>query len=125
MKLKDLITLKDHFTHRQRVGLLVVAGVVCGQGGLFMYLLRVHTYFISDTPSACVNYHIMAPYYATWSHSSHRRDATCSDYPRECKAQAAIGLGMKTLRQKKQRFLDEVVPKWIDEAKKNGKLIEI
>ena len=47
------------------------------------------------------------------------------DYSTKAKAQAAIGLDMKTLRDKKQRFLDEVVPKWIDEAKKNGKLIEI
>lgn len=61
------------------MGLLVVAGVVCGLGGLFMYLLRAHTYFVGDNPSACVNCHIMTPYYATWSHSSHGRDATCND----------------------------------------------
>ena len=59
--------------------MLLVAGVVCGLGGLFMYLLRAHTYFIGDNPSACVNCHIMTPYYATWSHSSHGRDATCND----------------------------------------------
>ena len=72
-----------------------MAGVVCGLGGLFMYLLRAHTYFIGDlrahtyfigdNPSACVNCHIMTPYYATWSHSSHGRidkqsnGATCND----------------------------------------------
>ena len=66
-------------------GLLVIAGVVCGLGGLFMYLLRAHTYFVGDDPSACVNCHIMTPYYATWSHSSHGRidnqsnGATCND----------------------------------------------
>ena len=43
-----------------------------------MYLLRAHTY-LGDDPSACVNCHIMAPYYATWFHSSHSRDATCND----------------------------------------------
>ena len=42
-----------------KVGLLVIAGVVCGLGGLFMYLLRAHTYFVGDDPSACVNCHIM------------------------------------------------------------------
>ena len=52
---------------RTKVGLLVIAGVVCGLGGLFMYLLRAHTYFVGDNPSACVNCHIMTPYYATWS----------------------------------------------------------
>ena len=62
-----------------------MAGVVCGLSGLFMYLLRAHTYFIGDNPSACVNCHIMTPYYATWSHSSHGRidkqsnGATCND----------------------------------------------
>ena len=71
--------VKDWFSYRQKIGLLVVAGVVCGLGGLFMYLLRAHTYFIGDDPSACVNCHIMTPYYATWSHSSHGRDATCND----------------------------------------------
>ena len=52
-------------------------------------------------------------------------DIPVPDYSTKAKAQAAIGLDMKTLNDKKQRFLDEVVPKWIDEAKKNGKLIEI
>ena len=59
---------------RTKAALLVIAGVVCGLGGLFMYLLRAHTYFIGDNPSACVNCHIMTPYYATWSNG-----ATCND----------------------------------------------
>ena len=41
------------------------------------------------------------------------------------KAQAYIGLDMPKLKEKKQRFLGQVVPKWIDDAKKNGKLIEL
>ena len=79
MKLKDIINLKDLFSYRQKIGLLVISGVIVGLGGLFSYLLRVHTYFIGDDPAACVNCHIMTPYYATWSHSSHGRDATCND----------------------------------------------
>jgi nitrite reductase (cytochrome c-552) len=47
------------------------------------------------------------------------------DYSTKAKAQAAIGLDMKTLNGKKQRFINEVVPKWIDEAKKNGTLMEM
>lgn len=49
-----------------------------------MYLLRAHTY-LGDDPAACVNCHIMTPYYASWSHSSHGRvdvksnGATCND----------------------------------------------
>ncbi|MBQ7441253.1 MAG: cytochrome c nitrite reductase small subunit [Prevotella sp.] len=77
MKRIDKIT--SLFSYRQKVGLLVLAGVLVCLGARFMYLLRAHTYFIGDNPSACVNCHIMTPYYATWSHSSHGRDATCND----------------------------------------------
>ena len=66
------------FSYRQKMALLVLSGVLVGLGGLFVYLLRAHTY-LADDPSACVNCHIMTPYYATWSHSSHGRDATCND----------------------------------------------
>ncbi|MCR4765078.1 MAG: cytochrome c nitrite reductase small subunit [Bacteroidaceae bacterium] len=76
MKILDKILCL--FSRRQKILLLVVAGVICGLGGLFLYLLRAHTY-IADDPAACVNCHIMTPYYATWSHSSHGRDATCND----------------------------------------------
>ena len=47
------------------------------------------------------------------------------DYSTKAKAQQAIGLDMQKLNEKKQKFLDDIVPKWIDEANKNGKLIEI
>ena len=50
----------------------------CRRGGFFFYMLRAHTY-LGDDPAACVNCHIMSPYYATWFHSSHARDATCND----------------------------------------------
>ena len=52
-------------------------------------------------------------------------DIPVHDYSTKAKAQQAIGLDMQKLNDKKQRFLQEIVPKWIDEAKKNGKLIEI
>lgn len=78
MSLKSLFNIKNLFSYRQKVGILVIAGVLVGLGGLFMYLLRAHTY-LADDPAACVNCHIMTPYYATWSHSSHGRDATCND----------------------------------------------
>ena len=45
------------------------------------------------------------------------------DYSTKAKAQAAIGLDMQKLNDKKQRFLQEIEPKWIEEAKKSGKLI--
>lgn len=52
-------------------------------------------------------------------------DVPMPDISTKAKAQEYIGLDMKTLENKKQRFLQEVVPLWIDEAKQNGKLIEI
>lgn len=64
--------------YRYKVTMLIACGAIFGMGALFMYLLRAHTY-IADDPSACVNCHIMTPYYATWSHSSHNRNATCND----------------------------------------------
>ena len=47
------------------------------------------------------------------------------DYSTKAKAQAAIGLNMNTLNDNKKRFLQEIEPKWIEEARKKGKLIEI
>lgn len=73
-----LKALKDKFSFRQKVVILVCAGVFVGLGALFLYLLRAHSY-LADDSSACVNCHIMTPYYASWSHSSHSRDATCND----------------------------------------------
>ncbi len=54
----------------------------------------------------------------------HTGEIPVPDYSTKVKAQQAIGLDMQKLNEKKQKFLDEIVPKWIDEAKKNGKLIE-
>lgn len=39
------------------------------------------------------------------------------------KAQTYIGLDMKTYRAKKQSFLDTVVPKWIETARKNKRFV--
>lgn len=45
---------------------------------LALYSLRAHTY-LGDDASACANCHVMRPYHATWSHSSHAARATCND----------------------------------------------
>lgn len=57
---------------------IIITGVLAGLGAYTVYASRAWSY-LSDEPSTCVNCHIMAPYYATWSHSSHARDATCND----------------------------------------------
>ena len=63
---------------RQKKITAIMAGTIVGGGLFFLYMLRAHTY-LTDEPSACVNCHIMSPYYATWMHSSHSINATCND----------------------------------------------
>lgn len=59
-----------------------IAAVISGAMlGLFFYLVYISNAvsYLSDNPETCVNCHIMAPEYATWSHSSHREHAHCND----------------------------------------------
>lgn len=59
-----------------------VAAVISGAMiGLLFYIFYVSNAvsYLSDDPKTCVNCHIMAPEYATWSHSSHRETAVCND----------------------------------------------
>ena len=37
---------------KQQIILILIAGVIVGSGGLFLYLLRAHTYLV-DKPAAC------------------------------------------------------------------------
>ena len=66
-------------SYKQKVALSLLCGIIVGLTGLFLYLLRIHTYIVGDDPAACINCHIMSPYYATWSHSAHARNTTCND----------------------------------------------
>ncbi|MBQ9701430.1 MAG: cytochrome c nitrite reductase small subunit [Bacteroidales bacterium] len=61
-----------------KIALIVLSGAFLGAGLLFLYMLRFTTY-LGDDPSACVNCHIMQPYYATWDHSSHKNVTTCNE----------------------------------------------
>ena len=45
------------------------------------------------------------------------------DLSTKAKAQAYIGLDMKKLREQKQRFVNNIVPKWIDDARKNHRFV--
>jgi cytochrome c nitrite reductase small subunit len=65
-------------SYRMKVSAIIVFGILSGMGVLFLYTLRAHTYLAND-PSACMNCHVMGPYYDSWHHSSHSRDATCND----------------------------------------------
>ncbi|TCO06985.1 cytochrome c nitrite reductase small subunit [Natronoflexus pectinivorans] len=57
---------------------IILLGIFAGLGFFVIHMAKVPSY-LADTPETCVNCHIMAPQYATWSHSSHREVATCSD----------------------------------------------
>lgn len=49
--------------------------------GLILFLLYISNFtsYLSDSPEACMNCHVMAPEYATWYHSSHYQTASCND----------------------------------------------
>jgi cytochrome c nitrite reductase small subunit len=60
------------------VPVIIVFGVF---SGLFLFLINISkaTSYLSDNPKTCVNCHIMAPQYATWSHSAHHEVTNCND----------------------------------------------
>lgn len=61
-----------------RLPVIVILGIFVGLGIYVVYLSKMDSY-LSDSPTTCVNCHIMAPQYATWKSSSHKEVATCND----------------------------------------------
>lgn len=57
---------------------IILVGIGFGLLMLTLHLARATSY-LSDDPTACVNCHVMAPYFATWERGSHGRVATCND----------------------------------------------
>jgi len=77
------MAIRETFTsifssRKQKIIAIILGGIICGLGGYTAYASRFGSY-MSDDPAACVNCHIMAPYYASWNHSSHARNTTCND----------------------------------------------
>jgi cytochrome c nitrite reductase small subunit len=58
--------------------LFIVGGVIAGLSVYIIYMSRAHSY-LSDDPSACINCHVMIPYYQSWSRSSHTHWTNCND----------------------------------------------
>ncbi len=58
--------------------LFLLGGVAVGLGAYTIYVARLHTY-ASDDSATCVNCHVMAPYYNSWSNSSHAVWTSCND----------------------------------------------
>ncbi|HUM87906.1 MAG TPA: NapC/NirT family cytochrome c, partial [Prolixibacteraceae bacterium] len=63
---------------RWKVPVILLLGIFVGLGLFTIYLSKAPTY-LSDDPKTCMNCHIMAPQYASWSHSSHRQYTNCMD----------------------------------------------
>ena len=61
-----------------KLPVILLLGILVGISSFVIYLSKAPSY-LSDKPETCVNCHIMAPQYATWSHSSHREKAHCND----------------------------------------------
>jgi cytochrome c nitrite reductase small subunit len=61
-----------------QLAVIVAVGVLFGLGILLFHVSRASSY-LSDAPETCINCHVMAPHYATWSKSAHREVATCND----------------------------------------------
>jgi cytochrome c nitrite reductase small subunit len=61
-----------------KVSVIILLGIFTGLFLFAFYISKAPSY-LSDKPSTCVNCHIMAPQYATWSHSAHREETNCND----------------------------------------------
>ena len=61
-----------------RFPVLLLIGILIGLFCFLFYVSKAYSY-LSDNPKTCVNCHIMAPQYATWSHSSHRQYTNCNE----------------------------------------------
>jgi cytochrome c nitrite reductase small subunit len=61
-----------------KLPVLILTGFLAG---LIIYATHISKApsYLSDRPETCVNCHIMAPQYATWSHSAHREVTNCND----------------------------------------------
>ena len=57
---------------------IILLGMLIGISLLVFHASEAHSY-ISDKPETCINCHVMYPQYASWSKSSHRQTATCSE----------------------------------------------
>lgn len=77
MKLSKLLTALIP-PPQWRFLVIILVGIGFGILLLTLHLARATSY-LSDDPAACVNCHVMAPYYATWEKGSHGKVATCND----------------------------------------------
>ncbi len=63
---------------RWKLPVILISAVFAGLF-LFSFYISNAPAYLGDKAETCVNCHIMAPQYATWSHSSHREKTTCNE----------------------------------------------
>ena len=61
-----------------KLPVIVILGIFAGIA-VFSFRISNASSYLGDKPETCVNCHIMAPHYATWSHSAHRERTTCNE----------------------------------------------
>ncbi len=61
-----------------KLPVMFILAIFLGFSTYAIYISKFTSY-LGESPETCVNCHIMAPQYATWSHSSHREYANCND----------------------------------------------
>lgn len=76
--IKNTRLKKFYPPERWKVAVIVLLGIFTGLSVFVLRISKAHSY-LSDKPETCVNCHIMAPQYATWSHSAHREVSNCND----------------------------------------------
>lgn len=65
-------------SRRWRFKVMAALGIASGMALLAFSASNAASY-LSDRPEACINCHIMVPFYATWQRSSHASAAVCND----------------------------------------------
>lgn len=61
-----------------KVSVIFMLAVLTGVG-LVIFRISNAVSYLSDSPEACMNCHVMTPQFASWQKSSHARVATCND----------------------------------------------
>ncbi len=62
----------------KKILLPILAGVMVGLGFFIFYVFNTASY-LSEDPETCMNCHVMATQYDSWTHSSHFENANCID----------------------------------------------
>ncbi len=73
----QLLTL-SFLRPRLRLPAFFLLGCVFGAALLLAHVSRATSY-LSDSPTTCMNCHVMTDAYISWQYSSHGRDVTCND----------------------------------------------